>query len=214
MRSRNRNNGSAREQIPIAQEKMKARYGTMADRKLYHLINGEFVYDGMPSMRIPAYEEVNAHIAMLRDVGFFDDPIAESVPAWDGLSNGKRTTEKQASLYDAMIAEIENEKNNRMRKYLRKHEIRNDGKPVRKEKRKSYEKEKCYSCDPWHGLDTVRKYREIEAEKADARDYEIELRNIADDAKRDAIDAEIREWEQRIAHEQKMRKLNDWLKYA
>lgn len=120
-----------------------------------------------------------------------DAEIPEIV-TFAGLSNGKRTTEKQASLYDAMMAEFMGEKDARLRKFQRTHYVRNDGKPMRKDKRKMYAKEKCYSCDPWHGWDTVRKFREIEAEKADARDYAIELRNIADDAKQ----------------------FNDWLKYA
>ena len=91
-----------------------------------------------------------------------------------------RTARAEIAVFDTMMAEIIGEKDARLQKFLRKHEVRH-GKPIRKEKRKAYIKEKCYSCDPWHGLDTVRKFREIEAEKADARDYEIELRNIADD---------------------------------
>lgn len=146
-----------------------------------------------------------------------EEQVAEPV-TFVGLSNGKRTTEKQASLYDAMMAEIMDEKDARLRKYLRKHELRNNGHPVRKEKRKAYVKEKCYSCDPWHGWNTVRKFREIEAEKADARDYEIELRNIAEDAERDAIEAEVREWERKHAVEQANRRawmmMQDWLEWA
>lgn len=190
----------------------------MADRKLYNLVNGEFVLNGMPSVHVPTYEEVNGHLEILRNVGFFDDAEMPEPVTFTGESNGRRTTEKQASLYDAMMAEIMGEKDARLRKFMRKHEVRH-GNPVRKEKRKAYVKEKCcYSCDPWHGWDTVRKFREIEAEKADARDYEIELRNIAEDAERNAIEAEIRGWELMHAVEQANARawmaMQDWLEWA
>lgn len=79
--------------------------------KLYHLVNGEFVLCGMPSVHIPTYAEIGAHIAILNDVGFFDDRIVAESVTFDGLSNGKRTTEKQASVYDAMMAEMIDERN-------------------------------------------------------------------------------------------------------
>lgn len=78
----------------------------MEDRKLYHLVNGEFVLNGMPSVQtVPTYEEINTHIAILRNVGFFDDPVAESV-TFDGIGNGKRSDAIMAEIYDAIHAEI------------------------------------------------------------------------------------------------------------
>ena len=189
----------------------------MGDRKLYHLVNGEFVLDGMPSMRIPTYEEVNAHIAILRDVGFFDDPVAESV-TFTGLSNGKRNTEVQASVYDAMMAEIYGEKERRTRKYLRTHNLRNDGKPQKKDKRKSYRKELYDSCDPWIGYEHIRNFRKAEKIRTDAEDYALEHEE-AEKARAEAEriakeDAEIRYWEERIEKERELRQLHEWLKYA
>lgn len=167
--------------------------------------------DGKP-MWIPVTEQEDAErVAMLEAVRNIPEIMPEKI-ADNGGYIGKHGD--NVSVYDAMMAEIMDEKDARLRKYLRKHELRNDNHPVRKEKRKAYVKEKCYSCDPWHGWDTVRKFREIEAEKADARDYEIELRNIADDAEQMKIEAEYAEWERRYRHEKYMRNLNEWLKYA
>ena len=96
--------------------------------------------------------------------------------------------------------------------------MRNNGKPVRKEKRKSYRKELCYSCDPWRGFDTVRNFRHAEKIRTDAEDYKIELRNIAEDDERMKIDAEIREWELKHAVEQANARawmaMQNWLEWA
>lgn len=77
----------------------------MENRKLYHLVNGEFVLNGMPSVYVPTYEEVMAHIAILNDIGCFDDSVAESV-TFGGISNGKRTDAVMAEVYDAEFAEL------------------------------------------------------------------------------------------------------------
>lgn len=82
----------------------------MENRKLY------------APVRIPTYEEVAAHIAILRDVGFFDDPVAESVHAWEGIGDGKRNTEKQVSVYDAMMAELHGDKARRAEKWRKTHD--------------------------------------------------------------------------------------------
>lgn len=79
--------------------------------KLYHLVNGEFVHDGMPSVQIPTYAEIGAHIMILNDIGYFDNPIVAESVTFDGISNGKRNTEKQASLFDAIHAEILGDRN-------------------------------------------------------------------------------------------------------
>lgn len=201
----------------------------MADRKLYHLVNGEFVLNGMPSVHVPTYAEVNAHIAMLRDVGFFDNPIAESVPAWDGLSNGKRTTEKQASLYDAMLAEIYAERDGNKAKVRNRR--RNDHKhnvlpKVRKQMRydrgwNRYRSMPCYGCKNIG----IAEYRMDNAEYVARADWEIESAAIAEEEEWDRFNAELlefdRKWREQAEAEQrkmreyrKLRELNEWLKWA
>ena len=59
-----------------------------------------------------------------------EKPVAESV-TFDGISNGNRTTAKQASLYDVMMAEIMDDRN------AEKARVRNRRKADRKAKRKS-----------------------------------------------------------------------------
>lgn len=133
---------------------------------------------------------------------------------FDRELNG-RVAKAELSVYDGMVAEIMGEKDARLRKYLRKHEIRiGDGHPVRKEKRKAYRKEKCYQCSPWNGWDIVRNVRIAEKIRTDAEDWETEQENIIADAEREAIEAEYRAWLERYEHEKYMRNLNEWLKYA
>lgn len=173
------------------------------------VVEGEMVWVKVPEQEIADRRMMAEAVRNLPDIEPEKIAISDN-----GGYIGKHA---ELSVYDAMLAEIMGEKDARLRKYLRKHEVRH-GKPVRKEKRKAYRKEKCYSCDPWHGCDTVRKFREIEAEKADARDYEIELRNIAEDAERNAIEAEIRGWELMHAVEQANARawmaMQDWLEWA
>ena len=136
-----------------------------------------------------------------------------------------RIARAEISVFDAMMAEIMGEKDARLRKFMRKHEIRNDGKPMRKEKRKAYVKEKCYSCDPWHGFDTVRNFRHAEKIRTDAEDWVIESAEIAEAEEWERFNRELeefdRKWrEQAEAEQRKMREyrkmceLNEWLKYA
>lgn len=135
-----------------------------------------------------------------------------------------RIARAEISVFDAMMAEIMGEKDARLRKFLRKHEVRH-GNPVRKEKRKAYVKEKCYSCDPWHGWDTVRKFRHAEKIRTDAEDWAIESAEIAEAEEWERFNRELeefdRKWrEQAEAEQRKMREnrkmceLNEWLKYA
>lgn len=106
------------------------------------------------------------------------------------------------SVYDAMMAEIMGEKERRLRKYLRKHEIRH-GDPVRKEKRKAYIKEKCFTYDPWRGWGTVAEFRRAEKIRTDAEDWKLESEEIA-------LDAQFEYWRSK----EKAENLNEWLKYA
>ncbi len=127
-----------------------------------------------------------------------------------------RVARAEIDLYDGIIAEMG--KGARFRKYLRTHELRNDGHPVRKDKRKAYVKEKCYSCDPWIGFETVRNVRIAEKIRTDAEDWEMEEYEIA-------LSEELRKWGERIMAEieeerkEKERKdehmrLVEWLKWA
>lgn len=88
---------------------------------------------------------------------------------------GKRTDAVQASLFDAIHAEILGEKISRREKFLRTHMVRNDGKPVRKDKRKSYRKELTYSCDPWIGWGVVKHRREQIKLESRMADFDAEL---------------------------------------
>ena len=82
----------------------------MKNRKLY------------APVRIPTYEEVAARIAILGDIGFCDTPIAESCYAWNGIGDGIRNTEKQVSVYDAMMAELHGDKARRAEKFRKTHD--------------------------------------------------------------------------------------------
>ena len=108
-----------------------------------------------------------------------------------------RTASREIFLYESLYAEILGEKDARLQKYLRKHYVRNDGKPQRKDKRK------YWNCDFYRGYDTVRKFRQQEAERTNALDYAIEISNAE-------IDAEFEEWRM-IAEAER---LVEWLKWA
>ena len=195
----------------------------MENRKLYHLVNGEFVLCGMPSVHIPTYAEIGAHIAILNDVGFFDDHSVAEPVCFDGISDGKRNTEKQASLYDAMMAEIMDERNaEKARVRNRRHADRKYKLTPKMRKEQEYMRNwnvcmKMVNFGTWDDIPIVEG-RVRSAEQIARKDYEIELRNIADDAERDAIDAEIREWERKHAVEQANARawmaMQNWLEWA
>lgn len=73
-------------------------------------------------VRIPSWEEVAAHIAILEDIGSCDTQVAETCYAWNGIHNGLRNTEKQASVYDAMMAELHGDKARRAEKFRKTHD--------------------------------------------------------------------------------------------
>lgn len=166
------------------------------------------------------FEEWELFWKMLNSMPEFrngEKPIAEP-EVFRGFSNGARTDVKMAESYDADMVEMMAEKSNRTQKYLRTHYVRSDGNPVRKDKRKAYFKEKCRTYDPWHGWGTVRKYRQDEAEKADARDYLLEAEAIAEEAYWKAVAEEQAKMEaeahERWIREQESRRMAEWLKYA
>ena len=83
--------------------------------------------------------------------------------------------EQNVSVFDAIHAEIMGEKISRREKFMRTHMVRNDGKPVRKDKRKSYRKELTYSCDPWIGFEVVKHRRENLKAESRMADFRAEL---------------------------------------
>lgn len=83
--------------------------------------------------------------------------------------------EQNVSVFDAIHAEILGEKVSRREKFMRNHYIRNDGKPIRKDKRKSYRKELCYTCDPWIGWGVVKHRREQIKLESRMADFDAEL---------------------------------------
>ena len=192
----------------------------MEDRKLYHLVNGEFVLNGMPSVHTaPTYEEVATHIAILTDVGFFDDPIAESVPAWSGFGDGKRSDAVQASVYDAMMAEIMDERN------AEKAKVRNRRRENRKhpENKCTRQKEKIRRIHRLYGLCFEDGYGWSWEYKSGAKKHPEYEADIIRNMKSDEMDRIARaDWEleqalmckEQVARARKMSELNEWLKYA
>ena len=131
-----------------------------------------------------------------------------------GERNGKRNTEVQASLYDAMMTEIMGDR------MAEKSRVRNRRSERRNHMAENWEAEKDRRKDMhWSHLekksrrDAGSKYgyhwasnaeRKIcKAEKVARADWEIESAEIE-------LDAEFNFWAQKIEHE----RLNDWLKYA
>lgn len=174
-------------------------------------------------MWIPVTEQEDAErVAMMEAVRNIPEIKPEKIADNAGYI-GKHA--ENVSVYDAMMAEIMGEKDARLRKYMRKHEIRNDGKPVRKEKRKSYEKEKCYQCSHWNGWDIVRNVRIAEKIRTDAEDWKLEQDAIAEEEEWERFNRELeefdRKWREEAEAEQrrmreyrKLRELHEWLKYA
>lgn len=167
--------------------------------------------DNTPTKMVINHEMIDAVNAMAET-----KPDAEiEVFGWSDLY-GRGVSAKQVWQYEEDMAEIRREKERRMRKYMMKHRVRNDGKPVRKEKRKSYEKEMCNRFDPWAfcGCVTIKKYRELSAEKYDALDYEIEKENVAEFLMWEGINAEIEAMRKFDKETEELQKLEVWLQWA
>lgn len=94
---------------------------------------------------------------------------------------GGRVERAEIALFDAMMVEISTEKEKRMRKFMRTHEVRNDGKSIRKDKRKAYRKERTYRADCWRGWETVSHYRNAEKIRTDSKDFNTEISALAED---------------------------------
>ena len=156
----------------------------------------------------------------------FDDDNPE---IFHGISNGKRNTERQASLYDAMLAEIMDDRNaekakvRNRRKADRKHNVLPN---VRKQMRydrdwNRYLSMPCYGCKNIG----IAEYRMDNAESVARADWEIESAEIAEEEEWERFNRELeefdRKWrEQAEAEQRKMREyrkmveLNEWLKWA
>ena len=104
------------------------------------------------------------------------EPIAESV-TFAGISNGKRNTEKQASLYDAMLAEIyaerdgEKAKVRNRRKNDRKHKLTPK---MRKEQEELRNINICNRYIGW-GWTLIDDKKTMEHERVARADYDAEL---------------------------------------
>lgn len=179
--------------------KIKERWsGTMARKELVmseHPYWRTILHDGGPGPMVVAVEETS---------------YAEI--------NG-RTAQKEISVFDAMMAEIMDDRN------AEKARMRNRRRADRKYKltpkmRKEQEHMrnwnvcmKMVNYGSWDDIPIVEG-RVRSAEKYARADWETEQENIIADAEREAIEAEYRAWLERYEHEKYMRNLNEWLKYA
>lgn len=183
----------------------------------------EFVWVKVRPEWLPVAEQEDAErAAMLEAVRNIPEiPAAESV-VFDGISIGKRSDAKQASLYDAMMAEIldernaEKEKARNRRKADRKHNVLPK---VRKQMRydrgwNRYMSMPCYGCKNIG----IAEYRMDNAEAVAREDWELESAEIAEYEAEEAIRKFIIAEYDRIEAERKnaeyAERLTEWLKYA
>ena len=120
------------------------------------------------------------------------------------------------SVYDQMYAELFGDRKKTRRKpdtRTREQRIADWG--TEKERRKDRRIDaKCNHINKKYGYLCIEQERRISAEKVVRADWELEQRDI-EVARLDAeLEAEYRAWEMRFKHEQYMRNLNEWLKYA
>lgn len=209
----------------------------MEDRKLYHLVNGEFVHDGMPyNTKNRTYAEIAERIALWDAVDIIPElPVAESV-TFTGISDGKRTDAVQASLYDAMMAEIYAERDGEKarvrnrRRADRKHP-ENKAERMRKAHNRLERKYGYYSNDGGlvhRGFITGELYADGKtrvAEQIARNDWKLESAEIEEYEMWEKFNAELfefdRQWrEEAKAEQERVRKareaieFNEWLKWA
>ena len=223
---------------------MKERYGTMAD--MYYKGHWYGADNREEFLNLIRVGESNVS-GNIWEGGFLPPyTVAEAKEAYAmGLYHDRengRTARKEISLYDAMMAEMIDERN------AEKAKVRNRRKADRKhpENKAERKKEKQNRMHRLYGLayedtkygktvyfwgkkegqkkfpeyeaEIFRNMKERSAEQIAWKDYEIELRNIAEDAERNAIEAEIRGWELMHAVEQANARawmaMQDWLEWA
>lgn len=116
-----------------------------------------------------------------------------------------RVARAELLIYEKLMAEFSTEKTNRARKFAKTHAVRNDGKYIQKDARKAYRKEKCFSCDSWHGYNTVAEFRRLESERATIADNEVERKNRINAMR------EI-EWHRDMLEfiQEQLRKMDEW----
>ena len=197
----------------------------VSKRSLPEISEGRFVIMGMDHVFGCVTIAEMKDFRMMCEIAdaIMEEPIAER-EVFRGLSDGKRNTEKQASLYDAMMAEIYAERNKAKARRVRKPDNRTRAERLadwdaEKDRRKDRRIDaKCNHINKKYGYLCIEQERRISAETVAREDYEIELRNIAEDAERDAIEAEIREWERKHAIEQANARawmaMQKWLEWA
>lgn len=161
---------------------------------------------------------------------------ADDVQTFRGLSNGNRNTEKQASLYDAMMAEIMDDRNaekakvRNRRRADRKHP-ENKAERMRKMHNRLERKYGYFSNDGGlvhRGFITGELYADGKtrvAEQIARNDWKLESAEIEEYAMWEKFNAELfefdRQWrEQAKAEQERVRKareaieFNEWLKWA
>lgn len=121
---------------------------------------------------------------------FGEKPVAESV-TFDGISNGKRNTEKQASLYDAMLAEIYAERDGEKARVRnrrcadRKHKVLPEERKHREEMRKDrmfgyYYNENCPKVMFAPDSLPIKNRKYAEGDRIAREDWDKEKKNHAE----------------------------------
>ena len=131
---------------------------------------------------------------------------------------GKHICGEQAeSVYDQMYAELFGDRKESMRNRRRADRKHKLTPKMRKQQEEMRNINICNRYIGW-GWDLIDHARAESAEKVARADWEIELRNIADDDERMQIEAEIREYERKQAVEQANARawmaMQDWLEWA
>ena len=148
-----------------------------------------------------------------------EEPVAEPMPFMYEPKHGIDLSKR----FDAEMAEMMDERNTEKAKVRnRRHADRKYKLTPKMRKEQEYMRNwnvcmKMVNFGTWDDIPIVEG-RVRSAEQIARKDYEIELRNIAEDAERDAIDAEIREWELKHAVEQANAQawmaMQNWLEWA
>lgn len=140
-----------------------------------------------------------------------EEQVAEPV-TFAGESNGKRTTEKQASVYDAMMAEIYAERNKAKARRVRKPDSRTKAERILDWESGRIDRWERRLRSRWNHLDKKYGYlgkkqlKDAYAEIDAWADWKLESAEIE-------MDAEFNFWTQKIENE-RLASLNEWLQYA
>ena len=213
----------------------------MENRKLYHLVNGEFVHNGMPyNTKTQTYAEIAERIALWDAVDIIPElPVAESVVRIEDYGPGRHAKAEfspETSGYDYLYAELCRDRNaekakvRNRRRADRKHP-ENKAERMRKMHNRLERKYGYYSNDGglvYRGFITGELYADRKtriAEESIRSDWELESAEIEEYAMWEKFNAELfefdRQWrEQAKAEQERVRKareaieFNEWLKWA